>query len=169
MSLPLRRFRRARRGCLLAGAIAAIAGCATPLFRTATAIDATPAVVTRDAGSFAGSEVVWGGKVLDLRNGIRDSEIQVAAYPLDHAQRPDPAARVQGRFLIVLPGFVEPLDWPAGRYVTVHGRIEGTRTRVIAGHDYVYPVVTQAEVHLWPENFPRERSRISFGIGVGIR
>jgi outer membrane lipoprotein len=155
--------------CLLATAIAAIAGCATPVFRTASGIDATPALVALGADRFAGSEVIWGGKILDVRNGAAASELQVAGYPLDRAQRPNPAARMQGRFLVVLPGFVEPLDWPAGHYVTVHGRIEGTRTRVIAGDDYVYPVVTQAEVHLWPENFPRERSRVGFGIGVGIR
>ncbi len=162
------RRHRAPLACLLATAIAAITGCTPPVFRTATGIDATPALVALGADRYAGSEVLWGGKVLDLRNGGEDSEIQVAAYPLDRARRPDPSARVQGRFLVVLPGFVEPLDWPAGRYVTVHGRLEGTRTRVIAGHDYVYPVVAQAEVHLWPENFPRERRRVSFGIGVGV-
>jgi outer membrane lipoprotein len=165
MTRPHHRTRRL--ATCLTGALA-LTGCATPVFREASSVAGSPGHVAAEAARYEGAEVVWGGKILDVRNGATASEIQVAALPVDRAQRPDPSARAAGRFLIELPGFVEPLDWPPGRFVTVHGRVHGTRTRLIDGRDYTYPVVTQAEVHLWPENFPRERGRVSFGIGVGV-
>ena len=119
---------------------------------------------------FAGFAVAsqWGGKILDVRNGERATEIDVVAYPLDEAQRPDQNAPTQGRFVVELPGFVEPLDYPAGRFVTLQGRIAGTEIRRIDERDIVVPIVADATIHLWPVNFPYERPRVSFGVGVGV-
>jgi outer membrane lipoprotein len=157
--------------CFLATstALALLAGCATPVFKDAPATATTPIEIARDAENHDGTSVVWGGKILDVRNGTDRTEVQVVAYPLDRAQRPDPDAPTLGRVVVALPGFVEPLDYPAGRFVTLRGRIAGSQTRRIDERDVVLPVVTDATIHLWPINFPRERPHLSFGIGVGIR
>ena len=138
------------------------------MFKDAAPSAAPPLEVALAPARYQGSDVVWGGKILDVRNLADETEIQVAAYPLDRAQRPDPSAPTQGRFIVVAPGFAEPLDYPPGRFVTVKGRVDGKRMRRIENADREYPVVQRDALHLWPVNFPRERSRMSFGIGVGV-
>jgi outer membrane lipoprotein len=127
-----------------------------------------PAEVALQPARHQGADVVWGGKILDVRNLAVETEIQVAAYPLDRAQRPQQSAPTQGRFIVVLPGFVEPLDFPPGRFVSVRGRIDGSRMRRIGDADREYPALRREELHVWPVNFPRERSRVSFGVGIGV-
>ncbi len=90
------------------------------------------------------------------------------AYPTDASQRPDQSAPTQGRFILVLPGYVEPLDFPPGRFLTVRGTLQGTRVGSVDAHDYVYPLLHEGDLHLWPVNFPNERARVRFGLGVGV-
>lgn len=117
---------------------------------------------------YHGADVLWGGKILGVRNRAERTDVEVVAYPLDRAQRPDQNAPTEGRFILALRGYVEPLDYPAGRFVTIRGRIAGTRSSRIDEHDVAFPLVEDAAVHLWPVNFPYERPRISFGLGVGV-
>lgn len=153
---------------LVAVAVLALAACARPVFKDAAPGAISPADVALQPESHRGAVVVWGGKILDVRNLADATEIQVAAYPLDRAQRPQQTAPVQGRFIVLIPGFVDPLDYPAGRFVTVRGRIDGSRMRRIGDAEREYPAVRRDELHLWPVNFPRERSRVSFGVGIGV-
>lgn len=129
---------------------------------------ATPADVARQPESYHDAEVLWGGKILDVRNLETTTEVQIVAYPMDAAQRPDPRAQTEGRFIVVLPGYVEALDFPAGRFVTARGRAAGTHVGRVDDHEYVFPRVGDAVVHLWPVNFPYERGRVSFGVGLGV-
>jgi outer membrane lipoprotein len=145
-----------------------LAACAAPVFKDAAPVAVSPAEVAIDPASHQGTEVVWGGKILDVRNLADTTEVQVAAYPLDRSQRPDPAAPTLGRFIVLVAGFAEPLDYPPGRFVTVKGRVDGTRMRHIDDADREYPALQRNALHLWPVNFPRERSRASFGVGVGV-
>jgi outer membrane lipoprotein len=149
-------------------ALALLAGCATPVFKNAPPTIATPLDAAREPERYERADVVWGGKILDVRNGEQETEIDIVAYPLDEAQRPDQNAPTLGRFVVALPGFVEPLDYPAGRFVTLQGRTAGTEIRRIDERDIVVPIVADATIHLWPANFPYERPRVSFGVGVGV-
>lgn len=145
-----------------------LAACAAPVFKDAAIAAVSPTEVAIEPASHHGAEVVWGGKILDVRNLADATEVHVAAYPLDRSQRPDPTAPTQGRFIVLVAGFAEPLDYPPGRFVTVKGRIDGTRMRRIDDVDHAYPALRRDALHLWPVNFPRERSRASFGVGVGV-
>jgi outer membrane lipoprotein len=146
----------------------ALAACAAPVFKDAAPVAVSPAEVAIGPASHQGADVVWGGKILDVRNLADETEIQVVAYPLDRAQRPQQSAPAQGRFIVLVAGFAEPLDYPPGRFVTVRGRVDGTRMRRIDDADREYPALRRDALHLWPVNFPRERSRVSFGVGVGF-
>lgn len=149
-------------------AIAALAGCATPVFRDAPPAVASPVDVASEPERYHDAEIVWGGKILGVRNRAETTEVEIVAYPLDRAQRPDPGAQTLGRYVISLPGFVEPLDYPAGRFVTLQGHVAGSQVARIDEHDVVLPIVGGANVHLWPVNFPYDGSHWSFGIGVGV-
>lgn len=146
----------------------ALVACAAPVFKDAAPAAVSPAEVAIGPAHHQGADVVWGGKILDVRNLANQTEIQVVAYPLDRAQRPQQSAPTQGRFIVLVDGFAEPLDYPPGRFVTVKGRVDGTRIRRIDDADREYPALRRDALHLWPVNFPRERSRVSFGIGVGV-
>jgi outer membrane lipoprotein len=149
-------------------AAAALAGCAAPVFKDAPPAVATPIEVASEPERYHEADVVWGGKILGVRNRAESTDVEIVAYPLDRAQRPDPGAQTLGRFVISLPGFVEPLDFPAGRYLTLKGRVAGSQVARIDEHDIVLPVIDNANVHLWPVNFPYDGSHWSFGVGVGV-
>ena len=148
--------------------ITLLAGCATPVFKNVTAVPTTPADVAVEPERYHDADILWGGKILGVRNLADSTEVDIVAYPIDYAQRPDQNAPTQGRFILALAGYVEPLDFPAGRFVTLHGRLQGTRSRTIEDRDLVYPLVVEANVHLWPVNFPYDQPQVSFGLGVGV-
>ena len=145
-----------------------LSGCATPVFTDVTVVSPTPAEVAVQPERYHDAEVVWGGKILSVRNLSDTTEVQVVAYPLDRAQRPNQSAPTQGRFIVSLPGYVEALDYPLGRFVTLRARLQGTRVAPVDEQHYVFPLVSDATVHLWPINFPYEKPRVQFGIGVGV-
>ena len=151
------------------GGCIALAGCAaTPVFKDAPATATMPADVAVQPERYHDADVIWGGKILDVRNLTDRTEVQIVAYPLDDSQRPEQTAPTQGRFIVALPGYVEALDFPAGRFVTLRGRLNGSHVGRVDDHEYVFPLVENATVHLWPVNFPYERPRVSFGLGVGV-
>jgi outer membrane lipoprotein len=167
MPAPCRSLRV--RGLVLAAVIASLAACVSaPVFKDAPKASPTPAAVAVEPERYHGAEVVWGGKILDLRNRADTTEVQVIAYPMDADQRPDQSAPTEGRFIIVLPGFVEPMDFPPGRFLSVRGHLDGTRVGQVEERDYVYPLLQRDALHLWPVNFPNERGRVSFGFGLGV-
>lgn len=137
------------------------------MFKDAPPAVASPLEVAAAPERYHDADVVWGGKILGVRNRAESSEVEIVAYPLDRAQRPDPGAQTLGRFVISLPGFVEPLDYPPGRYLTMRGRVTGSQVAQIDERDVVLPIVANANVHRWPVNFPYDGSHWSFGVGFG--
>lgn len=112
--------------------------------------------------------VIWGGAIVSVRNLPQTTEIEVLAYPLDQKQRPLQRAPSQGRFIVIQDGFVEPADFPSGRYLTVKGKLFGTRESHIEQSQYRFPIVKEAKLHVWPVDYYYHRSRWSFGVGVGF-
>lgn len=146
----------------------ALAGCATPVFKDAPPTAPMPSEVASAPERYHGADVVWGGSILSVHNLADTTEVEIVAYPLDRAQRPDQGAPTQGRFIVVLPGYAESMDYPAGRFLTVRGHLEGTRSGHVEDRDYVYPLLEREALHVWPVNFPYERGRVSFSIGLGL-
>ncbi len=71
------------RRSILVAALAALAGCATPVFKDAPPTVATPAEIAAAPERYHGLDVVWGGKIVDVRNLADSTEVQIVAYPLD--------------------------------------------------------------------------------------
>lgn len=157
---------------LLVAALLLIAGCSAAPSREADAArtdlartDLPPHHVATLA-STPHERVRWGGMIVEVRNRETSSEIEVLAYPLDRKHRPLLKAPTEGRFIAVMPGYVERYDWPQGRFVTLHGTITGTREGLIDEKLYVYPVLTAEGSHLWPAGYQNRGPRFSFGIGI---
>lgn len=152
----------------LAASLVALAGCATPVLKDAPASSPTVAEVAAAPERYHDGEVVWGGKIIALANLAETTEVQLVAYPLARGQRPDTRAASQGRFVLVLPGYVEAMDYPSGRWLSVRGRVTGSEVRTIDRRDVVHPRVYGSEVHLWPREFPDDRGHWSVGVGLGV-
>lgn len=150
---------------------ATLAGCvaAPVIVLPAGTSPALPYEVAAEPGRHSGAEVIWGGMILALENRESGTEVTILAYPLDRAQRPRPEAGSLGRFIILLPGYVERHDYPDGLFVSLSGRVAGARTGQVGEQAYVFPLVEAAHVHRWPSGYQFDRVQWRIGVGVGIR
>jgi outer membrane lipoprotein len=129
----------------------------------------TPRQAAAEIESLRGDEVLWGGMIVNSINLEDATRLEVLAYPLDGAQRPRTSAQPNGRFLAVEQGYLETVDYGAGRLVTIRGALTETQEGAIGEADYSYPVVEVDRLYLWPEDQAVERGPgINFGFGVGV-
>ncbi len=149
-----------------------LAGCApAPIYKVApNAPVVLPAQVAQSPEPYQGQTVVWGGTVVQVNNYNDHSEIEILSHPLDSSQRPQLSSNnANGRFIAVLPGFVEPLNFRPGAPITVMGTIEGTFAGHVGQAPYVFPRVKVSQHHEWTaEEMGSGRSHFSFGMGVGV-
>lgn len=134
-----------------------LAGCVSAVpeaIRSEPGEAVTVAEVQRDPKPFLGRRVRWGGTILAVRNRERTTAIEVLARPLSAGGEPKAKAPEQGRFIAELAGFLDPAEYPKDRLLTVVGRLERVETHPVGEYPYVYPVLTAATVHLWPEALP---------------
>lgn len=164
-------FRQYRRTLMLVLASVILSACATPAFKNvSSAVAVVPSDVQQSPDRDIGAEVVWGGRILAIENREQSTEVEVIAYPLDRDQQPLPEASTVGRFILILPGFAEPLDYPVGRHLSVHGIVSGTRQGQVDQHDYLFPLLRAREVTVWPWGFMLDKKpRVHIGVGVQIR
>jgi outer membrane lipoprotein len=162
---------RALSGLVLAALAALIGGCAPPpIYKPdASLISAMPAQVATTPENYSNREVIWGGRVIEVRNFPDHSEIELLDYPLDSSQRPRTDQAAAGRFIALMPGYVESMDYPAGALMTLRGTLEGVRPGKVGEAGYVFPVVRVTQSHRWtPQEMEQGKSHISFGVGVGV-
>jgi len=147
--------------------IATLGGCATPLLAPAPGPEVTPRTAVTEA--LPETKQLWGGVIVRTENRPEYTRLEVASYPLRN-QEPQTGRMTNGRFLLEVPGFLDPVDYRTGRRITARGIVERTEAGRIGAVDYVFPVMVSSEVHLWPDPLVRERDpgRVRFGIGVGI-
>ena len=145
-----------------------LAGCAAalPYPHVRPAADGGPYRVMAEPQRFLGRDVLWGAMIIEAVNLADRTEIELLAFPLDSRQRPIAEAADLGRFILVLPGFAEPADWPPGRFLTLHGRVLELRAGSLRGETYDWPLVQPHSTSLWPRDF---RAGRRWSIGVGVR
>jgi len=132
----------------------------------------TPTQVAATAGH-TGELVRWGGTLVEARN-LRDStELEIVGLPLDRCGVPRTGESPIGRFIAVVPGYLETAQYRRDRLVTATGMITGTREGTVGDAPYRFPVLSNGQVRLWPEAPPggsgpgRVRPWVSIGIGGG--
>jgi outer membrane lipoprotein len=148
--------------------VMALAACTQPpvLKPMSAPIDIAPEAAAAGIDHYQGAEVVWGGRIVEVRNRADATEIVIVAYPLDSGQRPRATEPSQGRFIAVLAGYVESYDYPQGRFVTLSGKIDGSINEDVDEHPYIYSIVHAEGIHLWPAGFEHSAPQVHFAIGV---
>ena len=151
-------------------ALALIACAPAPIYKSVpNAITAPPTLVAQSPERYSGGDVIWGGRIVQVTTFANHSEVELLAYPLDSSQRPQLNDIGNGRFIAVMPGYVEPLDYPAGALMTMSGKLNGTRVGMVGEASYVFPLVSVAQSHVWtPKEMNAGRNNIQFGVGVGV-
>ncbi|WP_295408751.1 Slp family lipoprotein [uncultured Thiocystis sp.] len=165
------------RPCLLAALIASAISCGCATRQVCVKPIGDPSLTPSEAASSdgaSGSVVSWGGQVIATRGLNAGTELEITGYPLDDCGRPLAQGQPLGRFLVRHRGYLEPLDYRAGRQVTVTGRIIDVADGRIGDADRRFPILDESAIRLWPERkTPDEvsvrpsRPWISIGIGGG--
>ncbi|MBP1475168.1 Slp family lipoprotein [Frateuria sp. MAH-13] len=148
-----------------------LAACApAPIYKPAAdAVGAAPYQVAQSPEQFASKQVIWGGRIVGVTNLADHSEVEILAYPLDKSQRPQANDSGNGRFIAVMPGYVESLDYPAGALITVNGQLSGSRAGKVGQADYVFPLVQVNQSHVWTaDEMNKGKNNVHFGVGVGV-
>jgi outer membrane lipoprotein len=100
--------------------------------------------------SYAGKYVMLGGAVAGVVNETDGSQLEVVQSPLGSDEIPEEVSHSSGgRFLATTPRFLDPLVYKTGRRVTVVGQVQGKKVQPIGQVEYVYPVISIREIHVW--------------------
>jgi outer membrane lipoprotein len=154
---------------ILFAGLAVLAGCQAGISKERRAMtdpEATFERVSPDPEGYRGTVVMWGGRILGVRNNEKETVLEILEFPLAGNDRPG-AGDAGGRFLIVHRGFLDPAVYGPGREVTVVGKVAGTQSRPIDKRDYTYPVVEDIELKLWGPRNPGPRFHIGIGAVFG--
>ncbi|HLQ24425.1 MAG TPA: Slp family lipoprotein [Acidiferrobacterales bacterium] len=128
----------------------------------------TPAKAVTDIQATRGRIAQWGGVIIGAQNLKDATQLEVLAYPLDEAGRPKQGTAPLGRFLALKNGYLETVDWAAGRLATFIGPVQDARAGAIGETNYTYPVLTVQQSYLWPKTSNNTEPRFHFGIGIGL-
>jgi len=109
--------------------------------------------VFQNPEAYKGKIVIWGGDVVETMNQKDGTTlIVVLQRPLDWQEEPE-FNRSEGRFIILVPGYVDPYVFRRGRRITVAGEIQGTKVIRLGELEYPYPLLLSKQLYLWGEYY----------------
>jgi outer membrane lipoprotein len=107
--------------------------------------------VRQSPDRYTGTQVRWGGSIAHVDNRQNETRIEIVARPLFDDGEPKSVDASEGRFIAIVPGFLDPAIYASDRTITVSGRIGGSIERKLGAMDYRYPIVKVDIHHLWPK------------------
>jgi outer membrane lipoprotein len=123
--------------------------------------------VLRSPDEFKGKTILLGGKIIETTPLEGKTRITVLQYPLGFRDKPSVDTASEGRFILVAPGFLDPVVYSSGRQVTVAGIVDGKEVLPLGEINYTYPVVVSREVYLWPFDDAYYFPQFYICIGIG--
>ena len=100
-----------------------------------------------------GKIVIWGGEVVETINQKDGTTlIIVLQRPLDWTQEPE-FRRSEGRFIILVEGYVDAYVFRRGKRITVAGEIQGKKVMRLGELEYPYPLLLSKQIYLWGEYY----------------
>jgi outer membrane lipoprotein len=110
--------------------------------------------VLADSSGHAGRQVRWGGVIVETENQSSSTTVTLLALPLGSTGRPKIGDDSPGRFMAIVPTFLDPTLYSENRRMTVSGTLSGSETRKVGEFPYRYPVVEVQQYYLWPVDLP---------------
>ncbi|MDT8448888.1 MAG: Slp family lipoprotein [Wenzhouxiangellaceae bacterium] len=143
-------------------ALAVAAGCASSPFDGRDASGLSPAEALENPDR-VGAPVLWGGRVVGIVNAGDHTDLEVIALPLAYGDRPRRNADGGARFVIRQPGFLEPMTYAPGRFVTAYGIFSGIEKRAVGDFPVDHPVLESEQLELWPVDPNTDRASVHTG------
>lgn len=138
--------------CLLIW-IVLVSGCASLVptaISNAPAPDLSVDQVRTNIDKFNGAKVRWGGVISKVENKAEQTWIEIVSRQLSSNGQPRGDSKSSGRFIARFCGFVDPLEYKVGDFLTVAGSLSGKHLALIGEYAYSFPVVTVSAAYLWP-------------------
>lgn len=121
-----------------------------------------------DPEAYRGSTVLLGGDIIETQNLPEKTVMVVLQSSLGYRNKPATEDTSKGRFIVSVPGFLDPAIYRPGRKVTVVGSVVGKEVRPLGEIEYTYPVIAKQELYLWPsEEYYRRGPGLHFGVAIG--
>jgi len=159
--------------CIAMVALLLLAGCASVISRRVLKeVDQTLSFeqLLENPEVYKGKTVLLGGNIIETQNFSNRTLIIVLQHPLGYRKKPISGDVSKGRFIISVPGFLDPVICRPGRKITVVGSVVGKEVRPLGEREYTYPVIAKRELHIWPpESRYGTEPRVRFGVGMGMR
>ncbi len=114
-----------------------------------------------------GKYVLLGGVIAGVENSSSGGELEVVQVGLDWLGRPEEGAPSEGRFIARSDRFLDPVIFAKGLMVSLVGRAEGKKSKLLGGMEYDYPVVAIREIRILQPGQYSNYPTFHFGIGIG--
>lgn len=126
--------------------------------------------LVKNPDAFQGKTVLFGGDIIKTENSPDKTLIVVLQRSLNSDEKPSGGDRSAGRFIVSVPGFLDPAIFQPGRQITVVGVVAGKEVRALDDIAYTYPVIERRHLYLWQRKSGIDTGpRVYFGFGVGTR
>jgi outer membrane lipoprotein len=97
--------------------------------------------------------VIWGGEIIETINQKDGTTlIVVLQRPLDWMEEPK-FNRSEGRFVILVEGYIDPYIFRRGRRITVAGEILGRKVMRLGELEYPSPLLRSKQIYLWGDYY----------------
>jgi outer membrane lipoprotein len=107
--------------------------------------------VRANASDYLGQQVRWGGIIIETVNREDATWLTLLGRPLYKGGKPKITDDSAGRFIAIVPEFLDPQVYATDRRVTVSGTLLRTETGQVGDYPYTYPVVQSDAWYLWPK------------------
>ncbi len=147
-------------------AVIGLSGCASPFAKeTLEKVDQGISFrdLQRDPDTYKGRWVMLAGVIIETRNTMGGTSIEVLQKPMDRQGRPDETDATEGRFIIKTDRFLDAAVYHPGRRIAVIAEIAGGEILPLGETEYQYPAVVLKELHLWE---PSYGPQFFFSVGV---
>jgi outer membrane lipoprotein len=147
--------------------MAHLAACASALSRE-TLRQISPDISSRDVlddpNRHIGQTVLVAGSLLRTENRKEGTRLEILGYPTTSRGFPDTSEPALGRFLLLYPGYLDPLVYQPGRRIAAAGRVVGQHPVTIGESVHPEPLLHSLELRLLPEH-PSYYSPFHIGVG----
>ena len=119
------------------------------LIREAPADSPSLAVARADAADYLGQQLRWGGTIIETGNRENATWLTVLGRPLYKDGEPESTDDSAGRFIAIVPEFLDPKVYAPDRRITITGTLLRTEDGKVGEHPYTYPVIQADAWYLW--------------------
>ncbi len=89
------------------------------------------------------------GVIASIENQTDQTRIELANVPLKGKAKPNLGQEPQGRVVLYVPQFLEPVKYAPGRLITVNGTFTGEEQSQVGEHTLTLPVLAVESYYLW--------------------